>query len=122
MEFREAIALLANFAAVAALVVIGLRMFAQYHSRGKWAKNVTALLGGFGLLLLAVALLITPRNADAITRIARTKAHLIFLIGSSILLVGAMTAYGLITYSRPFRLQRERQIEEGLRSELPKLP
>ena len=122
MEFREAIALLANFAAVAALVVIGLRMFAQYHSRGKWAKNVTSLLGGFGLLLLALALLITPRNADAITRISQTKAHLIFLIASSLLLIGAIAAYGIITYSRPFRLLREQQIEEGLRSELPKLP
>ena len=122
MEFREAVALLANFAAVAALVVIGLRMFAQYHSRGKWAKNVTSLLGGFGLLLLALSLLITPRNADAITRIAHTKANLILMIASSLLLIGAMTAYGLITYSKPFRLLRERQIEEGLKSELPKLP
>lgn len=122
MEFREAIALLANFAAVAALVVIGLRMFAQYHSRGKWAKNVSSLLGGIGLLLLAVAILITPRNADAITRIAHTKAYLIFLIGSSLLLIGAMAAYGLITYSKPLRLLREREIEEGLKSELPKLP
>lgn len=122
METREAIALFANFATVATLMVIGLRMFAQYHSRGKWAKNVTALLGGFGLLLLAVGLLITPRNAEAITRIARTKAHVIFLIGSSVLLMGAIAAYGIITYTRPFRLLRERQIEKDLRSELPNLP
>lgn len=122
MGLREGIALAANFAAVAALVVIGLRMFAQYHSRGKWAKNVTSLLAGFGLLLLAVGLLITPRNAEALTRIAGTKAHLIFLIGSSVLLVGAIAAYGILTYSKPLRLLREGQIEKERRSELPKLP
>ncbi len=122
MELRDAIGILANFVVLAGLVVTGFRLFAQYHARGKWAKNITALLAGTGLLVLAFALLITPRNADVITRISQTKAHLIFLIASNALLLGAIIAYGLITYWKPLRLIYEQRIEKDMRSELPKLP
>jgi hypothetical protein len=122
MDLGDAIGVLANFAVLVGLIIVGFRLFAQYHSRGKWAKNITALLAGTGLLVLAFALLITPRNADVITRISHTKAHLVFLIASNALLLGAITAYGLITYWKPLRLIHERRIEKDLNSELPKVP
>jgi hypothetical protein len=122
MDLRDAIGILANFVVIAGLVVTGFRLFAQYHARGKWAKNITALLAGTGLLVLAFALLITPRNADVIARISQTKAHLIFLIASNALLLGAIIAYGLITYWKPLRLIYEQRIEKDMRSGLPKLP
>jgi hypothetical protein len=122
MELREAIGILANFALLTGLIVIGFRLFAQYHARGKWAKNITSLLAGTGLLVLAFALLLTPGNADVIARIAHTKANLVFLIASSALLLGAIAAYGLITYWKPLRLMHERKIEKDLKSELPKVP
>src|SRR4051812_12746888 len=103
MDFRIAIALIGNFLVVAGLVTAGFRFFAQYHARGKWAKNITGLLAGIGLLLLAVGLLITPRNAEVVLIISRTKAHVFFLVVSNVLLLAAMAAYGLITYWKPLR-------------------
>jgi hypothetical protein len=122
MSVRVLIAVAANFAVMSALIVLAFRLFGRYHSSGKWAKNITGLLAGAGMLLLALGLLITPRNADVISEIANTKAYLIFLIVSNALLVGAMAAYGVITYWRPSRLLRENSIEKGLRDELPKVP
>src|SRR4051812_4771886 len=122
MSVRVLIVVIVNFAAMSALIVVAFRLFGRYHSSGKWAKNVTGLLSGIGMLLLALGLLITPRNAEIITEIAQTKTYLIFLIFSNALLVGAMAAYGVITYWRPGRLMREDSIEKGLRDELPKVP
>lgn len=122
MDLRIGLQILANFAFVAGLIVYGLRLFAEYHSRGKWAKNVSALLAGIGMLLLALAFLITPQNAEVLTLIARTQAHRVLFIGSNILLLAAIAAFGIINYSKPGRLLREREIEKGLKGGLPDIP
>jgi hypothetical protein len=122
MSAGEIIGILANFGVFVALVVLGFRLFAQYHARGKWAKNITALLAGCGLLTLALALMITPRNAEVVLLISRTKAYLVFLVASNALLLSAIAAYGLITYWKPLRLMHERKIERDLKDELPKVP
>jgi hypothetical protein len=122
MPIRALIAVVANFAVMSALIVVAFRLFGRYHSSGKWAKNVTGLLSGIGMLLLALGLLITPRNAEVIAAIASTKAYLLFLIASNGFLLGAIAAYGIITYWRPLRLRHESEIEKELRDELPKIP
>lgn len=122
MSVRVLIAMAANFALMSALIVVAFRLFGRYHSSGKWAKNVTGLLAGIGMLLLALGLLITPRNAQVITAIAETQTYQVFLVSSNVLLLSAIAAYGVITYWRPGRLERERIIEKGLRDELPKVP
>jgi hypothetical protein len=122
MSLRVLIAVIANFAVMTALIVIAFRLFGRYHSSGKWAKNMTGLLAGVGMLLLALGLLITPRNAEVIAAVAETRAYLFFLIASNAFLLGAIAAYGVITYWKPLRLRRESDIEKGLRDELPKVP
>jgi hypothetical protein len=122
MPIRALIAVVANFAIMSALIVVAFRLFGQYHSSGKWAKNITGLLSGIGMLLLALGLLITPRNAEIIATIAQTKSYLVFLIASNGFLLSAIAAYGVITYWKPLRLRHERQIEKELRDELPKVP
>jgi hypothetical protein len=122
MSVRVLIAVIANFAVMTALIVIAFRLFGRYHSSGKWAKNMTGLLAGIGMLLLALGLLITPRNAEVLAAVAETRAYLFFLIGSNAFLLSAIAAYGVITYWRPLRLRRESDIEKGLRDELPKIP
>lgn len=122
MSVRVLIAVIANFAVMTALIVIAFRLFGRYHSSGKWAKNMTGLLAGIGMLLLALGLLITPRNAEVIATVASTRAYFIFLVGSNVFLLGAIAAYGVITYWKPLRLRRESDIERGLRDELPKVP
>jgi hypothetical protein len=122
MPIRALIAVVANFAVMSALIVVAFRLFGRYHSSGKWAKNITGLLSGIGMLLLALGLLITPRNAEIIATIAGTKTYLIFLIASNGFLLSAIAAYGVITYWKPFRLRHEREIEKELRDELPKVP
>jgi hypothetical protein len=122
MSVRVFIAVIANFAVMTALIVIAFRLFGRYHSSGKWAKNITGLLSGIGMLLLALGLLITPRNAEVIAAVANTRVYLFFLIASNAFLLGAIAAYGLITYWKPLRLRRESDIEKGLRDELPKIP
>jgi hypothetical protein len=116
------IAVVGNFLLIAALVWYGFTLFAEYHASGKWAKNITGLLGGIGMLTLAFALVITPANAEIIAKVAATKASTFFLVLSSLLLLAAMAAYGIITYSKPFRLWHERRIQRDLSRDLPKIP
>jgi hypothetical protein len=122
MDLRTAIGILANFVLVVGLIVYGFRLFAEYHATGKWAKNITSLLAGLGLMALAIALLITPRNAQILLLLSKTKLYMFFLIGSNILLLAAIAAFGIITFWKPLRLLRQRKIERELKSELPKIP
>ena len=114
--------MIANIILIAGLVVYGFTLFAEYFAKGKWAKNVTGLLAGLGMLTLALALVVTPGNAELITRIARTGLSDALLWLSSSLLLAAIAAFGIITYMRPLRLWHERKIERDLNSELPRIP
>jgi len=114
--------IIGNFVLITLLVVYGFTLFAAYHATGKWAKNITALLAGIGLLTLALGLVFTPRNAEVIARVAQTGLSNILLWLSSALLLAAIAAFGIITYSRPLRLWHERKIERDLSRELPKIP
>ncbi len=116
------IALLGNFLFIVGLVIYGFTLFAGYHATGKWAKNITELLGGLGMLTLAVALVITPANVEFLMRLAETRASLVCLWISSFLLLAAMASYGIITYNKPFRLWHERRIRRDLNRDLPKIP
>jgi hypothetical protein len=112
----------ANFLVIAGLLSYGFALFADYYSKGRWAKNFTGLLAGMGMMALAVALLLTPKNAAVIARIAQTDASRVLLGLSSSLLLAAIAAFGLITYSRPLRLWHERKIARDLSRGLPKIP
>ncbi len=116
------VAILGNVLLIAGLVWYGFTLFAEYHATGKWAKNITGLLGGVGMLVLAFALALTPANAQVIMRISQTRISYVFLWVSSLLLLAAITAYGVITYSKPFRLWHERRIRRDLNRDLPKIP
>lgn len=116
------ITVIANFVLIAGLVLYGFTLFAEYYAKGRWAKNITGLLAGMGMLALAFALLITPQNAAVILRIAQTGFSSVFLWISSGLLLAAIAAFGIITYSKPLRLWHERRIESDLNRGLPKIP
>ena len=112
----------ANFLVIAFLLVYGFVLFGEYSAKGRWAKNITGLLAAFGMWALAFALEITPQNADELSRIAHTDAPDVVLGISSALLLAAIAAFGIITYSKPLRLWHERRIQRDLDSELPKIP
>lgn len=116
------VVIVANALLIAGLVWYGLRLFAEYHATGKWAKNITGLLGGIGMLVLAVALILTPRNAQVLVVLSQTRISTLCLWFSSLLLLAAIAAYGVITYSKPFRLWHERRIQRDLSRDLPKIP
>ncbi len=122
MDLKDWIAIVANFVIIAGLISYGFTLFAEYHAKGRWAKNVTGLLAGIGMLLLALSMLLTPRNVLVILQVARTGASRFFLVISSVFLLAAIAAFGIINYSRPLRLWHERRIERDLRRELPKIP
>lgn len=122
MQLRAAVAIVVNFLLIGALIVYGFRLFAEYYSKGRWAKNVTSLLAGLGLMTLAAALLLTPTNISVLQQISHTKIARMLLWASNTLLFAAIAAFGVITYSRPLRLWHERKIESDLRRELPKIP
>ena len=122
MSLRLAIAAGANFFIIAGLILYGFGLFAEYHEKGKWAKNITGLLAGLGMMTLALALVLTPHNAEIIARIAKTKASVALVWISSALLLAAIAAFGAITYSRPIRLWHERKIERDLTRGLPDIP
>lgn len=112
----------ANFLLIVGLVIYGLTLFADYHARGRWAKNITSLLASLGILTLALALAITPENAAILVYVAQTNASKVLLGLSSFLLLLSIGAFGVITYSRPFRLRHERKIDRELNRDLPKIP
>jgi hypothetical protein len=112
----------ANILLIAGLVIYGLILFADYSARGRWAKNVTSLLASLGILTLALALAITPGNAAILLRASQTQASKVLLGLSSFLLLMSIGAFGLITYSRPFRLRHEKKIDRELNRDLPKIP
>ncbi len=122
MDYRIAISVIANLALISGLVFYGFRLFAEYHSRGKWAKNATGLLAGIGLLMLAAAELLSPRIAEILVVISHTRIPSAMMWLSHALLLSAMTAFGIITYMKPLRLWHERKIERDLNRELPKIP
>ena len=122
MDFRFAVTAGANFFVIAGLIVYGYGLFAEYHERGKWAKNITGLLAGLGMLMLAIALLLTPDNVAVIAMMSQTRASTALVWISSGLLLAAITAFGIITYTKPIRLWHERKIERDLHSGLPKIP
>jgi hypothetical protein len=116
------VSVILNVLVVLGLVVYGFNLFAEYFATGRWAKNVTGFLAGLGMLALAMALILTPRNAEVIVRLSRTSASAVFVWISTGLLLAAITAFGIITYSRPLRLWYERKIQRDLHRELPKIP
>jgi hypothetical protein len=122
MDFRFAVTAGANFFVIAGLIVYGYGLFADYHERGKWAKNITGLLAGLGMLMLAFALILTPDNVAVIAMMSQTRAATALVWISSGLLLAAITAFGIITYSKPIRLWHERKIERDLNRGLPKIP
>jgi hypothetical protein len=121
MNTQFVITVLANIAVIVLLVIYGLKLFADYHARGRWAKNVTSLFAGLGMIILAFALLITPQNADLLVTIAATGVAKVFLGISSGLLLSAIAAFGVITYLKPLRLWHERNIERDLKRDLPNI-
>jgi hypothetical protein len=122
MDPRQTVEVVANFLVVVGLVIYAFNLLAEYESRGRWAKNITGLLAGMGMMLLAMALLLTPGNARTIMKIAQSGASEVLLWASTGLLLAAITAFGAITYWRPLRLLHERKIESDLHRELPKIP
>ncbi len=113
---------IANIVVIVGLVVYGFNLLAEYFAKGRWAKNVTGFLAGMGMLVLAAALILTPQTADVVARIAHTRTSTVLVWISSGLLLAAIAAFGIITYSRPLRLWHERRIERDLTRELPKIP
>jgi hypothetical protein len=112
---------IANFVAIGFLIAYGLRLFGEYHSKGRWAKNATSLFAGAGLLGLALTLLITPQNTAVLLMIARTKVAYVLLWASNLLLLAAIAAFGFITYARPLRLWYERKVARDLQQGRPKI-
>ena len=119
---KDTVADCANLLLIAGLLVYGFTLFADYAARGRWAKNVTSLLASLGILTLALALALTPGDAAILLRVSQTQASKVLLGASSFLLLLSIGAFGLITYSRPFRLRHEKKIDHERSRDLPKIP
>jgi len=122
MDLQDWVAIVASFVVIAGLISYGFTLFADYHASGRWAKNASGLLAAVGMLALALAMILTPRNAMVILQVAQTGASRVFLVISSGLLLAAIAAFGIINYWKPLRLWHERRIGRALRGELPKIP
>jgi len=111
----------ANFIAIGLLIAYGLRLFGEYHSKGRWAKNATSLFAGAGLLGLALTLLLTPQNTAVLLLVAHTKVSIALLWISNLFLLASIAGFGFITYARPLRLWYERKVARDLRQGRPKI-
>ena len=122
MEQGLTIGIVVNFLLIGGFIVYGFGLFAEYFSTGRWAKNVTGLLAGLGMMFLALALLLRPANAAVIWQVAETKASTVLLWVSSGMLMAAIAAFGIITHAKPLRLKRQKKLESDLTGELPHIP
>ncbi len=113
------VAVVVNFLLIGGCIVYGFGLFAEYHSTGRWSKNVTGLLAGLGMMFLALALLLRPGNAMVLWKVAQTSASKVLLALSSGLLLAAIAAFGVITHVKPLRLKRQRKLQSDLSGELP---
>ncbi|HZQ22600.1 MAG TPA: hypothetical protein VFA89_07340 [Terriglobales bacterium] len=121
MEPRLSITAFANLIVICGLIFYGFALFAEYYSKGRWVKNITLLLAALGMLVLGFALILTPPSAAAIAQLAHTNLWRLLVVASSTLLLCAIVAFGMITYSRPLRLWHERRIERRLNREVPRI-
>jgi len=80
---RYSIEVVGNFILIVGLIVYGSKLFAEYHSRGKWAKNVTGLLAGIGMICLAIAFALTKKNVEVLLKISDSGVSNLFLDVSS---------------------------------------
>jgi len=118
VDIRDGIAVLANFLLIGGLVFGGFTLFAQYHATGRWAKNVTNLLAGMGMLTLAFALTLKPRNVDVLAELD--------LLAAKALVAEAMRAKSERTLTRieigrglaPSRVDAGRDFGRQLRQQL----
>ena len=78
MDARQTIAVVANFLVILGLVIYAFTLFAEYESRGRWAKNMTGLLAGIGMMVLAIALLL-----GVMTQFAAGLASVYLLIAAA---------------------------------------
>jgi hypothetical protein len=122
MVTAQSVSAALNFLFIGGLIIYGFALFAEYQAKGRWAKNITGLLAGLGMFALALALSLTPPNAQLILRLAETGISGVLVWISTGLLLAAIAAFGAITYSKPLRLWHERRIERNLNRELPKIP
>jgi hypothetical protein len=113
---------ISNLIVILGLVVYGVRLFMDYFLERRWAKNMAALLGGIGLLFLAFALVFTPTNATAIFYIAQAAVWRVLLAISTVFLLAAIIAFGLITYVKPLRLLHDRRAGRQLNREVGEIP
>jgi hypothetical protein len=121
VDFAKLVPIVANVLVIMGLMLYGFGLFAEYHSRGRWAKNITTLVGSIGMIALAISLLLTPANAQVMLRVAQSGVSEVLMWVSSGLLLAAISAYGVITYWRPLRLWHERRIARHLSRELPRI-
>ena len=75
--------------------------------------------GVAGDIYSGLALALTPHNAELLLRLSRSEISKALLGLSSFLLLLSIGAFGLITYSRPFRLRHEKKIERDLNRDFP---
>ena len=118
----DGIRIAANLALFILLLVWGMAALSDYFARGQWTKNVTKLLSGAGLLLLAVRCSLSPTMMALLLWTSHTRVPAALVVVSSLLLLAAICAFGMITYWRPLRLWRERQVAQQRRAGLNQIP
>jgi magnesium-transporting ATPase (P-type) len=121
MGISELIPAIANVLVIVALVLYSFGLFGEYHSRGRWAKNITTLVASIGTMVLAIALLLTPFTARVMLQVAQSGISDVLIWVSSGLLLAAIASFGAITFWRPLRLWHERRIARHLSRELPRV-
>ncbi|GAC1648784.1 MAG: hypothetical protein NVS9B15_07690 [Acidobacteriaceae bacterium] len=93
----------------------GLQALSEYFSKGQYARNITQLLGGLGLVIFAARLALKPSITEVLVVVSYSKLSLILVAVSSMLLLASIVWYGAITYWKPRRLLRESQLPGELR-------
>jgi hypothetical protein len=121
MDLSEVIPSVATILVIVGLVLYAFGLFAEYHSRGRWAKNITTLVASMGMMILAIALLLTPSAARIMLQVAQSGISEVLIWISTGLLLAAIASFGAITFWRPLRLWHERRIARHLSRELPRV-
>lgn len=122
MQQGVSVPAISNLALILALVLYGVQLCKDYFLERRWARSVTGLLGGTGLLFLAFALIFTPTNAAEIIYVAQAAVWRVLLAISTAFLLAAIISFVVISYTKPLRLWHERSDERRLNGQVARLP
>jgi hypothetical protein len=89
MAYAAPVAVVGHLLLIVGLLCWGMSVLSDYFTTGRYSRNITHLLGGSGLLLMAIHLTMVEPMVGFFIWLASTAANVVLVAISSLLLLAA---------------------------------